>query len=123
MDIFGGQTTQVGPVPQSRVMREQLPGVRGYRLYQLVGPGADTLTWTVQGRIVARTFRGLILFLTGVMDNDVGRIAKFVDNSGEAFDACELVDYRPVPPFQRCKIGGVDYMTCLVQGTIQRAGG
>jgi hypothetical protein len=120
--IFGSQVQQTGPIPKMRFQREQLPGVRGYRVYQLIGAGPDTYTWTLRGRLVATTLDRLQASIVNSQDW-IGTFGLFEETGGAEWDNCELVDYRPTSGFKRCIIDGITYFTCEVSGTVEYAGG
>lgn len=120
--IFG-QTTlkQVGPIAKTRNLREQLPGVAGYRIYKLAGDGPDTLSWNIRGRIFALSHGQLERVLgIGVSYMD-GNLYQFVTAGGIVCANCELIDYRQAADIVVCMIDGIRYATCEVVATVEQA--
>jgi hypothetical protein len=120
--IFGSQVKQTGPIPKMRFQREQLPGVRGYRVYQLIGAGPDTRTWILRGRLVASSLDRLQSSVRDTQDW-IGTFGIFEETGGTQWDNCELIDYRPVTDYRPCVVGGGTFFTCEVTGTVEYAGG
>jgi hypothetical protein len=124
VNIFGTQTRQQGPIGKARNQREMLPGVRGYRIYDLIGGGADTLTFLVTGRIIAKSLRVLESFVSDNVQR-MGQIDTFESTGGLFYENCELVDYRIIstPNYQRVVFNGSTYWIADVQATLEQAGG
>lgn len=121
-NIFGSQQQQTGPTPKMREQRETLPGVRGYRVYQLIGTGPDTRTWVIRGRYVANTLGRLQSAIADAQDR-IGTFGMFQETGGGRWRDCELIDFRPASGFQTCQINGATQYTCLIVATIEQAGG
>lgn len=121
-NIFGSQQRQQGPIPKMREQRETLPGVRGYRVYQLVGSGADTRTWVVKGRLVARTLGKIQAAIANAQDL-LGTFGVFIETGGAVWRNCELTDFRQSGDYRSVNIDGVGYVTVEVSGTVEQAGG
>lgn len=121
-NIFGTlQLRQQGPTAKTRYMRQQLPGVRGYRIFRIGGNGPDSLVWSVSGRLIALTLADLERQIASGLALMDGRVGVFESTGGIVYRNCELVDYRPVPPFQRAFFNGGLVYTCMVQATIEQA--
>lgn len=120
-NIFGSQQRQAGPMPTARILREQLPGVIGFRMYRLAGRGPDTLLWTVSGRLVGLTIGDLERQIADAQSYMNGTAYAFQTIGGSVIRNCQLVDYRPAPPFQRVQYNGIFYSTVMIQATIERA--
>lgn len=119
-NIFGTQVSQTGPTATRRVQREQLPGVRGFRSYNLQGIGPDTFAFVLRGRLIASTPAGIINKITAAQNN-LNRIATLVDNAGLIWRNCQLIAYLPQSPYKRCVIDGADWYTVEIVATLEQA--
>lgn len=111
---------QTGPTATRRAMREQLPGVRGFRSYNLQGTGPDTVIFVVRGRLIDTTPARLINRVSAGQ-NRLNEIATFVDNAGLAWRNCQLLAFTPTAPYKRCIIDGTDWYTVEIAATLEQA--
>jgi hypothetical protein len=119
-DIFGSQVRQNGPIAARRAQRETLPGVKGFREYQTTGPGPDTRTWTVTGRIVATTLGALQNFISNSQAL-IGTFGTFEETGGTTWRNCQLKDYRPQGAYQAISLSGVNFWTVEIAATVETA--
>jgi hypothetical protein len=100
-----------------RSTREWLPGVNGFRVYRL---GGGSTIWQVRGRLTALNFPSLNALIRRGQSYVDGRIYTFVDNAGQSHRNCLMNDFRPVGPWEACKLAsGQAGVTIEVQGTVE----
>lgn len=121
-EIFGQmQHRQIGPIARTRNMRETLPGVIGYRVYQTAGPGPDTLVWTCTGRYVGTSLQDCERFISEAQAYMDGFPYVFETIGRQRVRNCTLIDYRQVSPYMRVITPEkLSLITVVVQGTIER---
>lgn len=119
-NIFGINVSQMGPTPTRRAQREQLPGVKGFRSYNLQGQGPDTVAFVMRGRLVEQTPARLVNFISN-SQNLLNLIASFTDNAGINWRNCQLIAYQPIGPYKHVLINNVDYYTIEITATLERA--
>lgn len=120
VNIFGAQVSQIGPTAKTRAMREQLPGVKGFRVYNLSGEGPDIRVFVVRGRLVddsAAALQGRVVSAQAMLN----RIATFVDNTGTVWRNCMLAAYDPASPYKVCVIETFAKYTVEITATLEQA--
>jgi hypothetical protein len=89
--IFGTQTRNIGPQPKPTVQRERIPGVAGFRVYNL---GTESVIWEVSGLVVGGTIAALedaLFAAAGYMD---GGLYAFATTGGSVFEGCLLQSFN-----------------------------
>lgn len=121
--IFGtAELRQMGPTATKRLQRSILPGVIGYRNYNLIGGRApDTRVWTVSGRIIALSLSQAETMIERGQSYLNGKLYNFRSTGGRIYRNCELVDFRPSENYRAAMIGSTKVITIKVQGTIEQA--
>jgi hypothetical protein len=120
-DLFGQVgIRQLGPFARTRNQRETLPGVPGYRNYQLTGGVIDTQFWQIQGRYLGFSLRDCEKFILLAQSYMDGSPYLFETNSGLKFRNCELTDWRQISPFQQVKYNNIWYCTFELQATVEQ---
>ena len=113
--LFGWPTRQGGPIPAYRTQKHVIPGIRGFRIFDL---GAESLTYTVRGRISTLSLaecEELVALGCSYVDANV---YQFRTTSLLLLNNCNMTDFRPVGGFQRMKYRTLDAWTVEVQGTV-----
>lgn len=117
-DFFGTEIRQSGPMPKMRNLRETLPGVKGYRVYDLAGFGPDTVTMTFTGRLKGVSPLDLQRAIeTGL--SYLGKIGLLETELGMTYRNAELIDYRPVSPYAKMIYRNQYWYTVLIQATFE----
>lgn len=115
-DIWGfAGLVEVGPIGSCRQMRETVPGVAGYRIYEL---GADSVIWHCEGRLVAFSREDLAgQIWKGTNYRLRGGLYTFTSRDGQTYDNCQLVSYEPIgrPQGVTLKIGGSEIIGATVR--------
>ena len=116
--IFGTSAVKLtGYTPGFRGQREYLPGVGGYRIYQL---GRDAPSFNYVGRLSETSLAGLYakIELYGTYVN--GALYTLTQEGGATHTNCELQSYNLASEIQKVTyIDGVTLFTCLVSGVIR----
>ena len=116
--IFGVATRMVGPANRHRAMRHNVPGVAGYRLYDL---SIEAKVWRCEGTLVAPTLGALIDDVEWGGSYVDASLYDFNDSDGNLYLFCELNDYGPIGNYQRGAVNGVDSFFVRVGGTVIQA--
>lgn len=119
-NIFGFAVRQE-QFAKMRIMREELPGVQGYRLYNLSGVNPDTRCWTVRGRLLDLSATRLEQTLASGENYMDGLFYTFVTNGKRTFKNCQMIDFRQASAVRRVRVAGVLYSTCEIVASIEQA--
>jgi hypothetical protein len=121
-EIFGRHNLrQVGPAARTRNMREQLPGVVGYRNYRLTGGIIDTRIWQVTGWQVESSLRAAEQFIEAGLAYVDGAPYVFESTGGLRHRNCELTAFGPSANFFRVILpNGLSQILIQIQATIEQ---
>ena len=111
--IFGLACKVTGPLSGGyRRQEETFPGVSGKRVYRL---GANSLMWTIRGRLVDSTLAGIKQQTADAIAYVDGRVYDFVDSDGTYYQNCLLNAWAPVGPPAACSAGFTQEVTATVE--------
>jgi len=122
VNIFGQYVhRQIGPIARTRNLREQLPGVVGYRNYLLTDGQIDTQVWTITAIYLGLTVAQCQDWLIAAQSYMNGMPYPFTSQGGAVFPNCELIDYRQVGNLRRAVMPDGNFYTVMqIQATIER---
>lgn len=123
--IFGLYQNQIiGPTPTVRSQRHKLPGVPGYRVFNLTGNYNDTKIFVCTGRIVAFSLDDCMIAVESGLSFMHSKLYVFTTLANRQYRNCELTDFRQSSKYMRIRFPQDitrDYFTVEVRGTIEQA--